>query len=207
MSPMQTIVLLGCLLLVQSTLWASSRDEVLRTAVAKYAPAAQLLTNNCIRVDLTGKLDVEMSAIVHLLSRDNLLEEIQREYAVILPAGEKPEFEIKLAASNHYYYVNAKEQRSDIVEVSRQEVEQGRMRGAYYTSGRRFFGQFEAITIIDIHQNEQNDVIYDVHVLAYPHVAISRFFARHLGLIERYFVSKSQELESLTVAICRNMVE
>jgi hypothetical protein len=201
------LVLMVLLLFGTSPGWAALDEQGVRASVAHYAPALALLSNNCIRVELLGGLEVEMKAVLLTLSRDNLLEEIQRQYATLLPPGDKPEFEIKLAASNHYYYVNSSQQRSDIVEVFRKEVEQGRLRGVYYTSGRRFFGKFEAVTMIDIHTGKGDDVVYEVRVWAYPHVAVSRFFARQFGLVDRYFKSKSHALEKIAVKICRSMLE
>ncbi len=47
---------------------------------------------------------------------------------------------------------------------------------------------------------------YEIQVYAYPKTSVSRFFARHLRLVERYFEDKTDSLTALTVSICRGLL-
>jgi hypothetical protein len=44
-------------------------------------------------------------------------------------------------------------------------------------------------------------------VYAYPENNISRFFARHLRLAQRYFDGKTDEITGLTKRICRHICQ
>ena len=47
---------------------------------------------------------------------------------------------------------------------------------------------------------------YDVAVYAFPERAFTRFFARHLKLIERFFRKRTDVIGQLIVAVCERMV-
>ena len=53
---------------------------------------------------------------------------------------------------------------------------------------------------------EEDACTYKVIVYAYPENAVSRFFARHLGIAERYFHQKTKDITALSIAISKHLL-
>ena len=131
---------------------------------------------------------------------------VQRTYARMLPAGQKPEFVIRQASTNTYYYVNKYGERSDIRELLRRADTSESIRCAYQVRGRRFFGLFEAVIQIEARRVSGGTTSYTVDVYARPEVTVTRFLARHLPLADLYFQRKTREVVTLVVGIVRESV-
>jgi len=160
-----------------------------------------------IPVSLHGSVAVPFATAVFLFQQENMLDRVQVEYGRLLPEGEKPEFKVKQETTNRWSYVNRKKQQSVITEVYRNLSDENTAELVYHTEGKRFFGEFEALTHVKLRREENSETHFTLEVYAYPKVAVSRFLARHLGLVERYFVDKTDELTTLTVNICRNIIQ
>jgi hypothetical protein len=165
--------------------------------------AAEMLTRHVIPVQASGEMALSFPVAVRVLARGNLLDDVQAAYAELLPEGEVPEFEVRHAESNHYFYVNAKQQRSDVRELLRRYDGSHEIEAVYYVTGKRFFGYFESVTHVRVTRAEDDIVAYAVDVFAYPHNGVSRFLARHLRLVERYFNDKTDAMVSMVADICR----
>lgn len=136
-----------------------------------------------------------------------MLDLIQREYALQLPAGEQPEFTIKPCGTNRWSYVNKENQHSEVHEISRiVAADGGSVEIVYYTRGKRFFGWFRAAIAIRISSADANSTAYDVRLCAFPESSFSRFFARHLGLVEKFFRDKSDFMTKLTINLSRGLI-
>lgn len=166
----------------------------------------RVLSNDCIVVEAGGLTAIPMPAVRALLAEDDLLTAVQEEY-VRLQSNAPPEFVIQRTGPSQYHYVNRKGQETEITEVFRMAATDGQsVRMALYSKGRRFFGEFQ--TLIDITVNETDEAgqsAYAVTVYAYPEHAISRFFIRHLGIVESFFRDKTREIETLSNAICNSL--
>ena len=160
-----------------------------------------VLARPCIVVHTTGRMDLAYSGMARAFASPDLLGDMQREYALQLPAGEQPEFVIQQQTPGSYHYVNRLGQESFIREVHRAEHEGPVTELVLHTWGRRFFGRYEAVIHIAVQPGEGPDLDYQAVVYAYPENGVSRFLARHLGLVERYFRSKTAEIESLSVRL------
>jgi hypothetical protein len=193
----------AALLLVLAFVWtvaASGMDTAAR--VAGDADGERVLARRPIKVQASGHLDVPYLQAMRMLSSTSLLADVQAEYARLLPPGEAPEFVITQAGPAEYFYVNKSGQESHIRELHRAEHDGPVTEVVFYTKGRRFFGEFEAV--IHIAARPQGEgAAYETEVFAYPQNAFSRFFARHLRLVSLYFHSKTDEIEDLSVRICR----
>lgn len=166
-----------------------------------------VLDQHYIPVTLSGKVEVDFGVALYLFQREDILCKVQEEYARQLPPGELPEFVVEHQPPDRWSYVNRKNQPSEITEISRSMDEAGQLDVLYHVSGRRFFGEFESLVYVRVVSDAEGaSTSYDVQVYAYPKVAVSRFFARHLNLIERYFRGKTTEVTELTVTICRGIV-
>lgn len=181
----------------------------LSACVAGHAAASALLKPNTIRVRDGGNLAVQFESVVRLLEEPDLLRRIQDEYARTLPAGASPEFMIQTDGDRTWSFVNRHGQTSRVEEVARiaDSANRGGVRFIFYARGERFFGDFESLTDIQARPDENGGVRYEIEELAYPHSAVIRFFTRQLGLVERFFRSKTREIEDLAVVICRRLLE
>ncbi len=137
--------------------------------------------------------------------KGDLLAEVQAAYQRALPAEDTPEFTIKQSDPGHYYYINKADQRTDIDTVCSGRKEQGAFHVVYHAKGKRFFGRFQSLTHVRLCPTEAG-AAYRVEVLAYPENGVSRFFIRHLHVIERYFKKKTADITALIEDICREMV-
>jgi len=206
------VVCLGCSLAVQGAkepATPTTTPQLAFTLLAGlHAPSAALLGKHTIPVHRTGTLAVNPSMACDLLARTNLLALVQEQYARQLPVGQTPEFAIQHTGTNTYAYVNRHGQRSEITEVGRLALVDAGFAILVYAFGERDFGRFESLTYVTV--APAPDVAgcrYEVVVYAYPHSAVRRFFARHLGLVERYFRNKTTEMEALVTHLCVALCE
>jgi len=160
-------------------------------------------TAHVIRVEGEGVVEVAYPTAQALFEKDDILDAVQEAYAALLPEGERPEFEVVSGGDRTWSYVNRHGERSRVVELHRDIRPEERAFLVYFTEGERFFGSFRAVIEITVTPTDAASSRYDVRVLAYPERSVSRFFARHLGIAERFFRSKTREVTDLTVTICR----
>jgi anti-sigma B factor antagonist len=193
--------------IIVALLWLLSSGGAAGTLpLADHVIVRSLMARHYIPVELQGEIPVPFAVVLYLFERDDVLTVIQEEYARLLPPGEEPEFVVQQDAPNQWSYINRKNQPSVITELYRDVSGEGEAECLYYTTGRRFFGDFEALTHVQIF--DMGDRIrYEVRVYAYPESDTVRFFARHMGLVRRYFVDKTSELTDLTIRIGANLIE
>lgn len=165
------------------------------------ADARAVLSRPCIVVTATGHVELPYNGLARAFASENLLGNLQREYALQLPAGEEPEFVIVQTQPGHYHYVNRVGQESYLREVHRHAHEGPTTELVLHTWGQRFFGRFEAVIHVAVRPDGEGRTAYDAVVYAWPDNGVSRFLARHLGLVERYFRSKTREMEALSTRI------
>ena len=175
--------------------------EALPTVERADEESRRVLALPCIVVTTTGRMDLAYSGMARAFASPDLLGDVQREYARQLPVGEQPEFVIEQVATGSYHYVNREGQESFIREVHRGEHEGPVTELALHTWGRRFFGRYEAVIHVAVRPAGARHVEYTAVVYAYPQNGVSRFLARHLGLVERYFRNKTDEIEQLSVKL------
>jgi hypothetical protein len=195
---------LACSALAPAAAGLTETNELRRLA-AHHAPSLALLARNTIRVEGRGTLPVDFQAALRALSQSNLLDRVQEEYARSLPEGRPPEFVLHPVGSNRWTFVNRHGQHSEVCEVARTFVATNTLMTVYYANGERFFGLFESLTFIRATPTAQGAVGYTVDVFAYPRQPACRFVIRHLGLVERFFRSKTKDLEAISVRICTRL--
>lgn len=158
-----------------------------------------------IKVSGSGRVEIPFNDAVHLLQRPDLLDVVQASYARILPEGQTPEFVIQPEGHGRWSFVNRHNQTSVIEEIHRKIEPDGRAHVVYYSEGRRFFGDYRSVVDIAVSAELDEGSRYEVIVYAYPLNSVSRFFARHLGVVERFFRDKTKEITSISVSICRDL--
>lgn len=194
------------ILLVLAALVGAARGVEL--SAGTNALVLAVTTNHCIPCALSGRVTVVFADVVTLFQQPDVLDLIQEEYARQLPAGVQPEFAVKPCGTNVWSYVNKDRQYSEIHEISRVTAPDGRgIDLVYYSRGQRFFGPFRAAIAVRLTPDGDDGALYAVRVWAFPEGAFPRFFARHLGLVERYFREKTVGLTALTVRIATGLSE
>ncbi len=159
-----------------------------------------LLAKDIIRAETGGTVPVNIQSAISVFQLPSFLTSVQEEYARMLSPGKLPEFTVQQSSTNTWFFINSHQERTDITEVA------GRLTGAdqfdlaYYTQGCRFFGFYQALIHVRL-AGEGGATRYTVAVYAYPENGFSRFFARHLNLVEKYFRSKTGEISELAVQI------
>jgi hypothetical protein len=105
-------------------------------------------------------------------------------------------------APRSYRYTNRKKQESEILEVCKVHNTGDAFHVVYHARGERFFGEFEALIHVRAAEADNGLVRYRLSVYAYPENRLSRFVARNVGVVRRYFESKAAEVSVLAVEIC-----
>lgn len=159
-----------------------------------------LLNKKFIGAETGGSVPVSLREAVEILGRPDFLSRIQDEYEKLLPPGKHPEFKVAQTPDGTWFYVNKYGERTDIRQVAGRKTGAGSFDLAYYTQGRRFFGFYQALIHVRL-TGTGSSTDYTVAVYAYPENGVSRFFARHLQLVERYFDSKTGEISAIAVQI------
>ena len=169
---------------------------------------SSVMTSRYIHVVNTGAMELTYGDAIAVFSRTNLLADVQSSYASMLPDGEKPEFEVIQTSPTAYYYINKNDERSDIEEVRRAIIlgDDARCDVVYAVAGARWFGTFRAVIHVVVTPGDDGGVCFRSDVYAYPNNRAVRFFARHLGLVERYFTSKSSDMAALITRIGHRLV-
>jgi len=166
-----------------------------------------VITSHYIRVEGKGRVDVSHETTMMLFNQEDILDAVQRAYAHLLKEGEQPEFVVEQHGQGRWKYVNKSGNKSEIVELHRCAEPNRPSMLVLYTKGDRFFGDFQAIIEIEFRSQTETACTYQVAVFAYPQSAISRFFARRLGIAERYFRAKTNDMIELSVRICSVLTE
>jgi hypothetical protein len=169
--------------------------------------AAAVLTNHFIRVDASGRVDTAFDAARAIFCDEGAFQTIQAEYARMLPEGETPEFVVQRISPTDYYYVNRKGQRSEVTELYRRGPTDTDVEVVYHVKGRRFFGGFQALVRVVVSKRDAGGLEWRAAVFAYPESAAPRFFARHLGIVGRYFRSKTDDVSELFIRIGRRLCD
>lgn len=174
-------------------------------SVRQNSDAANVLKRRSVHLDSSGEARLSYPVASALLETDDFLGSLQAAYAATLPEGETPEFVVRQIETGHYAYKNRDGENTDIVELHR-VVSPDSANVVLLTKGERFFGSFEALTMIQIKPVAGDKVEWTVQVLAWPHNFFSRMIAR-TGIVNRYFRSKTDDLIALTVKIGTYMTE
>jgi hypothetical protein len=159
-----------------------------------------LLNKKFIGAETGGTVPVPLREAVAVLERPDFLTRVQDEYEKLLPSGKRPEFKVEQNPDGTWFYVNKYGERTDIRQVAGRKTGTDSFDLAYYTHGRRFFGFYQALIHVRL-TGTWSSTDYTVAVYAYPENGVSRFFARHLQLVERYFKSKTGEISAIAVQI------
>ena len=188
----------------------AAQPNLLPEHVRETEPARAVLDRNYIHITGKGRVGVPYPQALVLMKQADLLLSVQEAYADLLEEGAEPEFEITLDAPGQYSYVNQKDQRTDISELTREAGENGETILVLYSKGKRSFGRFEAlihVTVTPDPEHEDESSRWEVQVFAFPQNGISRFLARNFGMAQRYFTRKTAEISELVTDICLHLIE
>jgi len=164
-----------------------------------------LVMKKPIYAETTGSVPVKFPDALVVFEQPDLLQSVQDAYCELIAENGKPEFTIEQTSTNTYFYINRKNERTDITEVLRERTSETAVDVIYYSVGERFFGKYEAVIHVQITDDDGEHTHYTASVYAYPENAFSRFFARRLGLVERFFRNKTSEMTGLITQITYNL--
>jgi len=185
------------LVMVSSGVFALGTTDFLTDTDAK-----ALLEKKCIRTEAGGILPVRFDAAVRYLSQPELIQRIQREYRALVSKDGTIDFPIVETGNGTYYYVNEKNQRTDLLELCRRQTSDSTFDLIYHAKGKRYFGKYEVLIHIRVVDAGSAGTIYTASIHAYPHNGPVRFFARRFGMIERYFQRKTRLIDRVSNRIC-----
>lgn len=177
-------------------------------ALLEAGPSKTLLENKKpIYAETGGQVPVNYEQALEVLQDPGLMVNVQDAYCRLIDEDGEPEFSIRQTSSNAYFYVNRKGERTDITEVIRRETSDSSFDIVYFSAGQRFFGEYQALIHVRITAEEESNTRYTASVYAYPENAVSRFFARRLGLVKRYFKKKTEHMTEIITAISCSLCE
>ena len=174
----------------------------LDTAALVDGHAAELLEKKCIVTETGGVLPAQFHAVARYLSNPDLVQCIQGEYRRSVSTDGTIDFPIVGNGDNTYYYINEKNQRTDLTELYRRQTSDSTFDLAYHAAGKRFFGKYEVLIHIRAIDAGPAGTIYLASVYAYPHNGPMRFFARRFSTVERYFQRKTRVIARVSNKIC-----
>ncbi|WP_372796090.1 hypothetical protein [Pontiella sp.] len=191
--------------LLSGTLSAQALETA---ALLPEGPSRALLeSKRPIYCETAGVVPVDFDDALRVFSHPDLMSHVQAAYAEqVLEEGE-PEFSIQQTAPAEYFYVNRKGERTDLSEVVRIQTSETTFDLILYSTGKRFFGSYEALIHVRLLDCGNAGVGYAASVYAYPENAVSRFFARHLGLVTNYFNKKTARMTEMITLISRSLCE
>ncbi|MDF7800814.1 hypothetical protein P4C99_15170 [Pontiellaceae bacterium B1224] len=199
--PSRTLCYLSLILFTFVSVTAEALDTL---SLLDDGPSKSLLENKKpIYAEISGRVPVEFSDALTVFEMPDFLQRVQDEYGNQIDDEESPEFVINQTSSNTYFYVNRKGERTDITEELRKKTSDETIDLILYSYGKRSFGKYRSLVHIQVSDDGHGGSRYAASIYAYPENAFSRFFVRHLGLIERYFKNKTDEMTELfTDIIC-----
>ena len=154
-----------------------------------------------IYAETSGRVPVNYSQALEILQQPGFMNNVQEAYTNLIDEDGTPEFTIQQTSANCYFYVNRKWERTDITEIMRRNTSADRFDIILYSTGQRFFGNYEALIHVRVKADGEGASTYVAAVYAYPENAVSRFFARHLGLVDRYFRKKTVHMTDMITTI------
>lgn len=171
--------------------------------VRQHERAASLLARKAVTLSGEGTNTVRFAVVRTIIDSEHVLSALQQAYDSMLPEGKSPEFSITLKAPKQYLYVDADEASTIIEEVFRTSDDTSA--SLYlFMEGKRFFGSFEALTVIQAQAVNKQSIQWHIDVYAWPDNGLSRLVAR-MGLVNRYFRTQTEELTELVLKIGRYM--
>lgn len=154
-----------------------------------------------------GVVPVDFAQALKVFAHPDLLVNVQAAYTEKVLEEGAPEFSIQQTSETEYHYVNRKGERTDIAEVMRAKTSGETFDIVLYSTGKRFFGKYQAVIHVQLLDCGEAGVGYVASVYAYPENAVSRFFARHLNLVEKYFNKKTEHLTEMITVISTSLCE
>lgn len=158
---------------------------------------AQLLTNSagqdvlqkkCIRLGTSEILPVQFETACTVLKQQDLLPAIQEEFIRTISEDGKVDFPV-FGNGPAYYYINEKDQRTDIVELYRKQTDEHSFNYIVMANGKRFFGKYDVVIHLQVVDAGPAGIVYSVKVHAYPYNWLTRT-SHKIGLTRSFFKNK-----------------
>lgn len=165
----------------------------------------ELLEKKCILTETSGMLPARFDTVVGYLNEPDLIQRIQADYRRSVSKDGTVDFPIIENGFGSYYYINEKDQRTDISELYRIQTSISTYDLAYHAEGRRYFGRYEVLILVRVIDAGPAGAVYTASVYAYPHNGPLRFLARRFGTVDRYFQRKTRTIAWVSQRMCGDM--
>ena len=189
---MKRFVLQILIYLLCSTAWAVGTSDLIQNADAQ-----EILHKKCIRLGTSEILPLKFETIRTVLNQADLVQNIQAEFIRSISENGEVDFPIQETAPGHYYYINEKGQRADIIELYRAQTDEFSFDYIVMAQGKRFFGSYDVIIHLQVVDVQQSGIVYTVKVYAYPHSWLLRT-SHKLGMTRNFFKKKMKMISWIT---------
>ena len=173
--------------------------------------ATAVLEKKNIFVETEGSIEVDFPSALRAIELDDLLGHIEDAWEVT--EGEEVLFDILQEDEVTYTYTDRKNRPTKVIELGRfvtvNEDGEDQLDSIFHSSGKRFFGKFELLSHMTViaDPDQEGWTRYHTRVYVYPRNGFSRFFARHLGLVERFFKKETSNIEGYATRITQHIVK
>lgn len=164
---------------------AANTTDLLDTPVDE-----RLFGKKAIQLGTSAVLPLPFDRVAKTMEKPGLLETICREYVQSKQGADLAEIPLVETSPGHYAFFNEKGQRTDITELYRKQTDAQSFDYILLTSGKRFFGHYDAIIHIRIVDVGEVGAVYTANIHAYPHNAATRFFTKRLRVARQYFKTR-----------------
>jgi hypothetical protein len=148
-----------------------------------------VLQKNCIRLGTNEVLPIQFSTACSVLENKELLHAVQAEFVRSISDNGTVDFPVIETAEGEYYYINEKGQRTDIVELYRQQTDAFSYDYIVMATSKRFFGTYDVIIHLQVVDAGQAGIVYSVSLHAWPHNWLTRS-SHKVGLTRSFFKKK-----------------
>ncbi len=148
-----------------------------------------VLGKKCIRLGTSEVLPIKFKTACVVLKQKKLVLAIQKEFIRSISNHGAVDFTILEHGPGEYYYINEKEQRTDIIELYRKQTDEFSFDYIVMAHSKRFFGTYDVIIHLQVVDAGPTGIVYSVNVHIWPHNWLTRS-SHKIGLTRSFFKKK-----------------
>ena len=171
-----------------------------------HSEAREIYNRKCIRLGTSELLPIRFETACGVLESDSLAETVQRELARSVAEDHPVAVPTLGNQDGNWFYTDEKGHRTLVRELYRKRTDEQTFDFIVWASGKRFFGKYDVIIHLQLIDAGAAGTLYSVHSHAYPHNRITRFSARNIGPVKRWFKKKmkiiSRGARELALRLC-----
>ena len=187
--------------------WMSLQASAVNTADLVNNPTGlEVLQKKCIRLGTSEVLPIQFKTACSVLNQKNLVPALQKEFIRSISSSGEVDFPIVGNGHDKYYYINEKGQRTDIVELYRQQTDEYSFDYIVMSSGKRFFGKYDVVIHLQVVDAGPSGIIYSVKVHVWPRNWLTRS-SHKIGLTRSFFKKKMKLISWVAREVGKGLCE